>query len=106
MPGVWTPPHGQEYDQTELILAMTFRNVEKVGPTARDILIEAREHQYVMLKPDPARNDNARYCSIKRLVKRGLLEKYKFGPGRGSTVYKPTPRALAAWLHVDPSRNR
>lgn len=104
----WTPPEGYDVtdsDQrwTDIVLALTFGMVEKVGPTQRDLLVSARVEP-IMLKS--IRQDNTRWCAAKRLVKRGLLTRHTFGTLHigYTTLYAPTERGRRVWLKVDPSR--
>lgn len=106
----WTPPEGYtitDPDQRsiDITLAMVVGKVERVGPTQRDLLVAARGEPLML---DRVSRDNRRWCSLKRLIKRGLISKHRFGALHlgFTTIYAATERGRSVWLLVDPSREK
>lgn len=68
------------------------------GPREHEVLTVAADTYPGVIMIDP-KNDNARWCAAKRLVKRGMLDRITFGNSvLGSTVvYKITDAGFTAF---------
>ncbi len=72
--------------------------IEIVGARQAGLLIKARRAREIVL----LNGENAERCAARRLVARGLMERYRFGSAATGwlTIYKLTARGRDCWLKV------
>ncbi len=85
-------------DEWTAQLADNLGYFEVVGQRQAGLLIKARRAKEIVL----LNGENAERCAARRLVARGLLERYRFGSAATGwlTIYKLTARGRDCWLKL------